>query len=117
MSYDQLNYSSNKFLSFESFNHHLENFETTKNGAIQYVADTFEKNQDHIEHILTINDANLNSLLSDYTTGGLPYSYPYILEIFGKSSIGKTQIMIQLLLSTLLAINIPSAKALYIHLT
>ena len=114
MSYDQLNYSSNKFLSFESFNHHLENFETTKNGAIQYVADTFEKNQDHIEHILTINDANLNSLLSDYTTGGLPYSYPYILEIFGKSSIGKTQIMIQLLLSTLLAINIPSAKALYL---
>lgn len=109
-----LNYNPNRFLSFESFNFYLESFETSKNGAIEYVADTFEKNQDHIEHILTVNDKNLNSLLSNHTTGGLPYSYPYILEIFGKSSIGKTQIMIQLLLSTLLVNNIPSAKALYL---
>lgn len=114
MSLDKLTNSTSKFLSFESFSYSLENSQANRNMAIEYIADTFERNQDHSEHTLTVNDKELNSMLSDYTTGGLLYSYPYILEIFGKSSIGKTQIMIQLLLSTLLANNIPSAKALYL---
>lgn len=114
MSSNLLPYHSNKFLTFDSINYLLENSDSSKNSVLENIANAFDKNQQHIEHILKINDEQLNDFLSDYTKGGLAYSYPYILEIFGKSSIGKTQIMIQLLLSTLLSENIASAKALYL---
>lgn len=105
---------SEKFVSFESINYLLENPDRTKTEVLENIANSFNKNQQHVEHSLKLNDEQLNNLLSDNTTGGLQYSYPYILEIFGKSSMGKTQIMIQLLLSTLLTENIASAKALYL---
>lgn len=58
----------------------------------------------------------LNVFFRDHnnTEAGLKYSYPYILEIFGKSSMGKTQIMIQFLVSTLIPSNLESGESLYI---
>lgn len=66
--------------------------------------------------VFATTSEELNLFFRDHnnTEAGLKYSYPYILEIFGKSSMGKTQIMIQFLVSTLISSNLKAGESLYI---
>ncbi|XBW37995.1 hypothetical protein QEN19_003580 [Hanseniaspora menglaensis] len=87
---------------------------------VKTLKDSLRKNNEELSNfqynVFHTNSDTLNKMLtrnSDEDTG-LRYNYPYLLEIFGKSSMGKTQIMIQLLLSVLLPVNLIGGEALYI---
>ena len=113
---------NNRFIPFDKVDIWANESKFSNHPYVKELKNSIElNNSNELNHscnynVFFTNNEELNKYLSDDDPSemGLKYNYPYMLEIFGKSSIGKTQTMMQLLVSTLINLNLETGESLYI---